>query len=114
MGVWGDFGFRISDCLGNLPLRGGLGSHPSGPSIPGALKTLQDVLAQILVLDDAFQGLADVLRVYGHGFAGALRGTERQVFEQPLHDGVQSTSADVLYLRVDLSGDRCDLVLSLI
>ena len=52
--------------------------------------------------------LSHIFGVNDNGFARKFRGTETDVFQHFLHDGVQPSGADVLRLFVDLLGIKGD------
>src|SRR5450755_2299229 len=71
---------------------------------PSGYGPLQDVLRQVFVLDDAGQALVDVRSVDGNSCALELGRVKGNVIEQPLHDRIESSRADILLALVD--GER--------
>src|SRR5947209_6406949 len=69
---------------------------------------LQDVAAQILVLDDIRELLADVSGVNLHVLFLQVRRFERDFVEHFLEDGVQTPGADVFGLLVHAGGEARD------
>src|ERR1035437_4374793 len=68
-------------------------------------RPLQNIPAQILVLHNVGQLLADVGGVHSHGFLLQVGAFEGDFLQHLLHDGVQAARADVLGAFVDLGGE---------
>ena len=71
---------------------------------------LEDVAAQIEILDHVREAAFDVLGVDGDLLARHIRRIKRDVLEDSLHDGVQPPCADVFHLLVDLCRERGDFI----
>src|SRR2546422_6990134 len=71
---------------------------------------LQNVPAQIIVLDDVLQAVSHGLGVDRQLPLGQLRRLEGDLFQQPLHDREEPACADVLRALVDLHSGRRDLL----
>src|SRR5271157_639633 len=69
---------------------------------------LQDIAAQVLVLDDIGELLVDVGRVDLHIFLFQIRGFEGKLVENLFKNGVQAARADVFRLLVDAGGEARD------
>src|SRR6185312_11625278 len=57
---------------------------------------LENIPAQVLILDDVFQSVPDIGSRDADPFVGPAGSLERNVLKQPLHDGEETTRADVL------------------
>src|SRR5688572_21064703 len=93
---------------GPSPAGAGLRAGPASGRRPSP-RILQHVPAEIRVLREPGEPLADVSRIDRHGLALAVFGLEAQVLEQLLHHRLQPAGADVLDALVDLRGDLGDL-----
>src|SRR5690606_40058498 len=83
-------------------------SAPSGHLLPAGGEKghpLEDVLAEVLVLQEFAEVAVDVGAVDGDALAAAVGGLVAEGVEQALEHGVQATGTDVLLALVDLGGD---------
>src|ERR1700677_1246031 len=93
---------RIRDCVRSLMSVGwGMGPGYGAAEEYGALK---NVPGQILVADQFAEIVLDIAAIDDDPRAAPVGGVEGHRLEQPLHDGVQPSRADVLGLLVDLEG----------
>src|SRR2546425_8796250 len=74
---------------------------------------LQNVPAQIIVLDDVLQAVSHDLGVDRQLPLGQLRRLEGDLFQQPLHDREEPAGADVLRALVDRSEEHTSELQSL-
>ena len=69
------------------------------------MRTLQDKPAQVFILRQGVEALADLGLVDDDVLFGSVRGVEAQVFEHALQDRVQPAGADILGRSVHVEGD---------
>src|SRR6478752_7940742 len=72
------------------------------------LSRSKDILGEIVVARDPGQTVVDERSVDRDRFAGAARGVERHVLEQPFHHRIEPARADVLLALVDGERDLRD------
>src|SRR5205823_1053433 len=89
--------------------RGRLLILPAG-ECPDKRPALEDVAAQVLVLDDLREALPYPGRVELNALFGEVGQLEQHVFEQVGHDGVEPAGADVFHALVGLGRDAGDLL----
>ena len=70
-----------------------------------ARRSLENISAQILILDDIGELLADVVSIHSNRLFLQIRPFERHFLQQLFHNGMQPPGADVLGAFIDLRGE---------
>ena len=68
---------------------------------------LQNEIAQVFVVRDAFESLIDIIAIDGNASAFHFRRFKADFFKQPFHDGIEAASPDVLSGLIDFISVAC-------